>query len=65
MFQDNHAPQGVSRTLGYETDGISGDPRDGEVVVSDRLRLTQGRWADVERPPVTVTGLERARSMFG
>ncbi len=65
VFQDNHASQGVSRKLGYVPDGISRDPRDGEVLVSDRLRLTRDRWADVERPPVTVTGLDQAHRMFG
>lgn len=42
VFQDNHASQGVSRKLGYENDGISVDARDGEALVSDRLRLTRG-----------------------
>jgi RimJ/RimL family protein N-acetyltransferase len=65
VFQDNHSSQGVSRKLGYQPDGISRDVRDGEVLVSDRLRLTRDRWADGERPAVTVTGLERARRMFG
>lgn len=65
VFGDNHSSQGVSRKLGYQHDGISRDVRDGEVVVSDRLRLTRDRWADVERPPVTVTGLDPARRMFG
>jgi RimJ/RimL family protein N-acetyltransferase len=65
VFGDNHSSHGVSRKLGYQPDGISRDPRDGEVVVSDRLRLTRDRWADVECPPVTVTGLDQARRMFG
>ncbi len=65
VFQDNHSSQGVSRRLGYQPDGISRDPRDGEVVVSDRLRLTCDRWAAVERPAVTVSGLDQARRMFG
>lgn len=65
VFQDNHSSQGVSRKLGYQHDGISRDVRDGEVVVSDRLRLTRDHWADVERPQVTVTGLDQAHRMFG
>lgn len=65
VFQDNHASQGVSRRLGYRPDGISRDPRDGEVLVSDRLRLTAQRWAEVDRVDVTVAGLDAARSMFG
>src|SRR3954454_19523721 len=44
VFQDNHSSQGVSRKLGYEHDGISVDARDGESVISDRLRLSLQRW---------------------
>lgn len=65
VFQDNHGSQGVSRRLGYQPDGISRDPRDGEVLVSDRLRLTAERWAHVERVSVSAVGLDAARSMFG
>ena len=65
VFQDNHLSQGVSRKLGYRPDGISRDSRDGEVVVSDRLRLTVDLWAaSRDRPDITVTGLDAARSMF-
>lgn len=65
VFQDNHASQGVSRRLGYQHDGVSRDPRDGEVLVSDRLRLTAERWAGIERVSVSVEGLDAARAMFG
>jgi len=64
VFPDNHASQGVSRKLGYVSDGISRDARGEEVLVSDRLRLTAERWAEVERPAITVEGVEAARSMF-
>lgn len=65
VFPDNHSSQGVSRKLGYLADGISRDPRDGEVVVSDRLRLTVDRWQAVERRHITVTGVDEALGMFG
>ncbi|MFC4150369.1 GNAT family protein [Micromonospora mangrovi] len=65
VFQDNHASQRVSRKLGYEPDGISVDARDGEAVVSDRLRLTRQNWERQERPPVRVQGLRACRPMFG
>ncbi|WP_250006319.1 GNAT family N-acetyltransferase [Actinoplanes sp. M2I2] len=65
VFQDNHASQGVSRKLGYEPDGISVDARDGEALTSDRLRLTRRRWAQRERPAVTVSGFENCRRTFG
>jgi RimJ/RimL family protein N-acetyltransferase len=65
VFQDNHASQGVSRKLGYEPDGISVDARDGQALVSDRLRLTRERWAAQKHPTVTVRGLAAGRAMFG
>ena len=65
VFQDNHASQGVSRKLGYEPDGISVDARDGEAVVSDRLRLTRERWSQRKRFAVTVDGLTPTLPMFG
>jgi RimJ/RimL family protein N-acetyltransferase len=65
VFQDNHASQGVSRKLGYEHDGISVDARDGEPVVSDRLRLTAAKWREQRLPPVTVEGLAACRATFG
>ena len=64
VFPDNHASQGVSRRLGYRRDGISKDARGDEVLVSDRLRLTGEVWAETSRPPVTVEGVEAARTMF-
>jgi RimJ/RimL family protein N-acetyltransferase len=64
VFPDNHASQGVSRRLGYESDGISRDARGTEALVSDRLRLTSTRWAQVERAAVTVEGLDAALDMF-
>jgi RimJ/RimL family protein N-acetyltransferase len=65
VFPDNHASQAVSRKLGYQPDGISVDARDGEAMISDRLRLTRQRWTEQSRPAVTVEGLAACRSMFG
>ncbi len=64
VFPDNHASQGVSRKLGYQPDGISKDARGDEVLVSDRLRLSAARWAEISHPPVTVEGVEQALTMF-
>ena len=64
VFQDNHASQGVSRKLGYVSDGISRDARGDDALVSDRLRLTAERWAEVEHPSATVEGIDAARGMF-
>jgi RimJ/RimL family protein N-acetyltransferase len=65
VFQDNHASQAVSRKLGYEPDGISVDARGTEALISDRLRLTRERWAEVDRQQVTVKGVAECRDMFG
>lgn len=65
VFQDNYASQGVSRKLGYEPNGISVDARGGEAVVSDRLRLARGKWAQEERTAVRIDGLAACRPMFG
>ena len=64
-FVDNPAPLGVSRKLGYTDDGITRDLLHGAVVVSQRLRLTRERWAALDRPPVTITGLEPCLPLFG
>ncbi|MEU8815910.1 GNAT family N-acetyltransferase [Actinoplanes sp. NPDC048796] len=65
VFQDNHASQRVSRKLGYRPDGISVDARDGEALVSDRLRLTREGWSGQARPPVVVDGVPACRAMLG
>lgn len=65
VFRDNHASQAVSRKLGYERDGISVDARDGEALLSDRLRLTREKWVALARPPVVVDGLGGCLAMFG
>ncbi|MEU4565707.1 GNAT family N-acetyltransferase [Micromonospora sp. NPDC023956] len=64
-FVDNAAPLAVSRKLGYEPDGISRDLCAGEVLVSQRLRLTRERWERTERRTVSLTGLEPCRELFG
>ncbi|SMG36346.1 GNAT family N-acetyltransferase [Agreia pratensis] len=65
VFQDNAGSQGVSRRLGYRHDGISRDLRDGDVMVSDRLRLDRRDWDRVDRPDVAVAGLLPCLPLFG
>jgi RimJ/RimL family protein N-acetyltransferase len=65
VFQNNAASQGVSRRLGYQHDGISRDVRDGEVVISDRLRLSRENWHGTDRAHVEVTGLAECLPFFG
>lgn len=65
VFPDNAGSQGVSRLLGYRHDGISRDVRDGEVLVSDRLRLDRVDWDRQGRAEAEVTGLDPCRALFG
>jgi RimJ/RimL family protein N-acetyltransferase len=65
VFQDNAASQGVSRKLGYVSDGISRDARGAEVLVSDRLRLWRPVWQEQDRLNVTVEGVEACATFFG
>ena len=64
-FVDNHASRAVSRRLGYAEDGLSRDSDGETALVSQRYRLTRERWAGVERPEVTVEGLDGCREWFG
>lgn len=65
VFQENVGSQGVSRRLGYRHDGISRDVLDGEVVISDRLRLDASDWVPSDPADLVVTGLVEARQFFG
>jgi len=65
VFQDNHASQGVSRRLGYRSDGTSRDVRDGQVLISDRLRLDKETWSLIQPPTVAVEGLAPCLPFFG
>ncbi|MFB9239492.1 GNAT family N-acetyltransferase [Plantactinospora siamensis] len=64
-FLDNPAPLAISGRLGYRPDGITRDLLHGRVVVSQRLRLTRDDWERVDRPPVTIEGLEPCLPLFG
>ncbi|MGC1214471.1 MAG: GNAT family protein [Micromonospora sp.] len=64
-FIDNTAPLAISRRLGYLPDGITRDVLHGQVVVSQRMRLTREDWERIERPAVTVSGLEACRPLLG
>lgn len=62
---DNAASAGVSRSIGYEDNGIGrlvpeGAPRD-----TQRFRLTLDAWRSRPRDPVEVIGLERCLDLFG
>lgn len=65
VFQDNAGSQGVSRRLGYRHDGISRDVRDGQVVISDRLRLSRDEWHSTDRARTIIERLEPCLPLFG
>lgn len=65
VFQDNAGSQGVSRRLGYRPDGISRDIRDGQVLISDRLRLNRASWYAADRPQILIEGLAPCLPSFG
>ncbi|PWU43751.1 GNAT family N-acetyltransferase [Micromonospora globispora] len=64
-FTHNAAPLAISRKLGYRPDGITRDVLHGQVMVSQRLRLTREDWERTERPAVTVSRLEACLPQFG
>ncbi|WP_031078241.1 GNAT family N-acetyltransferase [Streptomyces sp. NRRL WC-3742] len=64
-FTDNHSALTVSRKLGYRPDGITRDVLHGEVVESQRFRLSREDWYGRERPPVTVSGFAGCEALFG
>ena len=64
-FVSNARSLAVSARLGYVPDGISRDVRAGEVLTTQRLRLSRSRWEQCAQVPVTVSGLEPCLPMFG
>jgi RimJ/RimL family protein N-acetyltransferase len=64
-FTDNPASASVSRSLGYEEDGIDVLAPRGEARELIRWRMTADQWHSRERPHVEVGGLEHCWDMFG
>ncbi|MEX2546610.1 MAG: GNAT family protein [Chloroflexota bacterium] len=64
-FADNPASGKVSRSLGYEEDGIDVLAPRGEPRESIRYRINADQWRARERPHIEVAGLERCYDMFG
>jgi RimJ/RimL family protein N-acetyltransferase len=64
-FPDNLASSGVSRSLGYEDNGLGALAPQGVSRVSQRFRMTAEGWASRPRPPVAIDGLEACRELFG
>ena len=64
-FPDNLASAGVSRSLGYEDNGIGALAPQGVSRESQRFRMTAAGWRSRPRPPVEIEGLEACRELFG
>lgn len=64
-FVDNPASAAVSRSLGYEEDGLEILAPRGEARELVRYRMNADQWHSRERPRVDVGGLERSWDMFG
>ena len=68
-FADNPASIGVSRSVGYEDNGVGRLAPEGEPREMIRFRMTRARWDQVraERafPDVAIDGLERCLPLLG
>lgn len=64
-YFDNHASAGVSRALGYVSNGIGRLAPDGVPRDTERFRMTLSDWSGRPRPPVSIEGLEGCRELFG
>lgn len=64
-FEDNAASLGVSRRLGYESDGIVQSIRRGKAATQIRLRLSRSDWERRRRSDITISGLEPCLPLFG
>jgi len=62
-FDDNASSLGVSRKLGYQSDGTGRFVRRGKAAGFTRLRLHRSEW--VRRDDIVIEGLENCREMFG
>ena len=64
-FLDNHASAGVSRSLGYDDNGLGSLAPEGVARPTQRYRMTLDGWRSRPRPEVLVEGLEGLLPLFG
>ena len=64
-FLDNPASAGVSRALGYVSNGIGRLAPDGVPRETERFRMTSEASRARPRPPVSIEGLEAGLELFG
>jgi len=64
-FLDNLASSGVSRALGYRTNGFGRLAPLGVARETEKFRMTRADWASRERPAVEIEGLDDCLELFG
>jgi len=65
-YHDNHASLAVSRSLGYEPNGLSFESRGKGVDVLQHMRMTKKQWELAgHSSKATVDGFEPCRALFG
>lgn len=65
-FADNEPSLGVTRSLGYEPNGIEHNVRRGESVVTERFRMSRDHFLEhVRRDDIEITGDETVRGLLG
>ena len=64
-FLDNAASNGVTRSIGYDENGLQELAPDGVPRLARRYRLTVEQWRSRPRPPVIIEGLDACRELFG
>lgn len=65
-FHDNAPSLGVTRRLGYEPNGIMHNVRRGELVVTEKYRMTREHFEQhVRRADVELLGIEAVRELLG
>jgi RimJ/RimL family protein N-acetyltransferase len=65
-FVDNSPSLGVTRSLGYEPNGIEHNVRRGELVVTDRFRMSRDHFIDqIRRDDIEIVGDESVRELLG
>jgi RimJ/RimL family protein N-acetyltransferase len=64
-FLDNLASNGVSRSLGYEDNGIGSLAPEGVARETQRFRMTADGWRSRLRSPVAIEGLDGCLDLFG
>ena len=64
-FLDNRSSAGVSRALGYASNGFGRLAPEGLARETERFRMTAEEWRARPRPPVAIEGLAGCLDLFG